>query len=715
MRRSAITVSLALVLAFGQASATVVAAQGGAAQKSAGAAQAPARYAERLRRFEDEVRRQMEVDGTTGLTVGFVKDGVSWVKGFGYADLENKTPMKAESAYRLASVTKPMTAVAVLQLAEKGKIDLDAEVQTYVPYFPKKKWPVTVRQLLGHLGGVPHYVNAEAELHIKTRKTTRESVAIFENYDLVAEPGTRYSYSSYGYNLLGAVIEAASGRSYGDYMRDNVWRPLGMSDTRMDDTLEIIPNRVRGYQLVDGKVANSEFVDISSRFAAGGTRSTVPDLLKFAEGMMRGQLLSKQSYDLMFDSMQTREGRLTNYSAGWGTSSAGGRFTVTHSGGQNETRTLLVVFPAENFALAGAVNFENSSPEWYMNRLFQILTGERMSVSAYTGDRVKDALYAGLRDTFNDGLAQFARRGQPLAASEAETAEAFAYFNRHVSEEALRASQQETWRRIRDGRHPAAGRAFAKVGSYMAARLGEKHGKARLGAYPAEGPFAFFADYVALYKSQADFPAALRFEPAVEQTIARWRASWDKVNTAEVRGLALTPVAGAEVEATLRRAFAGAEVYPNFMEEFVGTTRELVKRGERERALRTARLAVDLYPASDEANVYLAVAQLAFNEGANAAQLVARAKEINPGGVASAGGLNSLAYQLASINKAAAGLELLKIASSLYPQEANLYDSIGEFYVKKGEKETGINFYRKALEVDPNLASAKKALEQLTK
>lgn len=125
------------------------------------------KYADELRTFEDFVRGQMEKSKIPGLTIGFIKDDYVWVKGFGYADLENKIPAKAESAYRLASVQKSMTAIAVLQLVEQGKINLDAEIQTYVPYFPKKKYPVTVRQLLGHLGGIPHYVNRDLEQHIK--------------------------------------------------------------------------------------------------------------------------------------------------------------------------------------------------------------------------------------------------------------------------------------------------------------------------------------------------------------------------------------------------------------------------------------------------------------------------------------------------------------------------------------------------------------------
>ena len=117
-------------------------------------AQAPAQdaYAERLRAFEEFVAAGIKRDRIPGMTIGFSKDDYTWVKGFGYADLENKTPAHAESAYRLASITKSMTGEAVVQLAERGKIDLDAEIQTYVPDYPRQMWPVTVRHLLTHTG-----------------------------------------------------------------------------------------------------------------------------------------------------------------------------------------------------------------------------------------------------------------------------------------------------------------------------------------------------------------------------------------------------------------------------------------------------------------------------------------------------------------------------------------------------------------------------------
>lgn len=346
------------------------------------------KYADRLRSFEEFVRHQIEKNKIPGLTIGFIKDDYVWVKGFGYADLENKVPTRAESAYRLASVQKSMTAAAILQLAEQGKINLDAEIQTYVPYFPKKNYPVTVRQLLYHLGGIPHYVNRDVEQHIKEHKSTRETIAIFENFDLVAEPGTKFSYSSYGYDLLGAAIEGASKQSYADYMREHIWQPLGMKDTRMDDPLALIPNRVRGYQLINGELNNSEFIDVSSRFAAGGTRGTVVDLLKFMKSLNDGKLLSRKSVDLMYAPTRTRDGMISGfpktagYAMGWNIVPQQSGLVIINDGGQQETRTFILNFPEKKFALAIAQNLERDDDGAIIFRLYELVLNEKFSLGS---------------------------------------------------------------------------------------------------------------------------------------------------------------------------------------------------------------------------------------------------------------------------------------------------------------------------------------------
>ena len=341
-----------------------------------------AAFSTKLAEFEGFVQQQMKEKQIPGLTVGFFKGGCTWVVAFGLADLENRVPVSVNSAYRYASVQKSMTAAAVLQLAEQGKVDLDAEVQTYVPYFPRKPWPVTVRQLLGHLGGVPHYVNRDVEQHITVHKSTREAVAIFENFDLVAEPGTKYFYSSYGYNLLGAVIEGASGLTFGEHMRKAIWEPLGMHSARVDDPTDLIPNRVRGYRLVDGEIKNSEFIDVSSRFAAGGTRGTVPDLLSFIRGIQEGRLLSEKSSSLFYAPVKTRDGEAVPYSYGWAIPPFKNRGRlVVNDGGQQETRTFILNSPDDQFGIAFAMNLEADVYGPIIMRLYEIVLGRPIEMA----------------------------------------------------------------------------------------------------------------------------------------------------------------------------------------------------------------------------------------------------------------------------------------------------------------------------------------------
>jgi CubicO group peptidase (beta-lactamase class C family) len=313
--------------------------------------------------IEDAVRRRIR-SGVPAITAGFIHHGRHWTRGFGMADVENATPATADTAYRFASVQKSMTATAVLQLAEAGAIDLDADIRRLVPYFPAKPWPISARQLLGHQGGIPHYVNRAVEQHFTRRMDSREAVEVFAGFDLVAEPGTRFSYSSYGYILLGAAIEQASGKSYADYMRDHVWGPAGMTATRLDDPLAIIPHRARGYQTVDGALRNSEFIDISSRFAAGGTRGTVPDLLRFMKALNDGTLLPPHRLAQLYAPMRTRDGGFSGfpgtqgYAMGWNAMSADGRLVLQNDGGQQETRTMIVNVPDEGLCIATAQNLE---------------------------------------------------------------------------------------------------------------------------------------------------------------------------------------------------------------------------------------------------------------------------------------------------------------------------------------------------------------------
>lgn len=671
-----------------------------------------------LKDFEDFVVRQMTISKIPGLSIGFMKDDELWARGFGFADVENKLPAKAESMYRLASVTKPMTATAVLQLAEKGKINLDAEVQTYVPYFPKKNFPVTVRGLLGHLGGLSHYKDYDKEGHFKDHKTTREAIAVFENFDLIAEPGTRFNYSSYGYNLLGAVIEGASGQAYGDYMRENVWKPLGMNDIRMDNPVELIPNRVRGYENVAGQIKNSEFVDISSRFAAGGTRATVIDLLKFGKGINDGKVLSKTSLDLMSNSMVTKSGTLTNYSTGWETSPTNGRFSLSHSGGQQETSTYLFDFPSRRLVIAVASNLEGADTAVYARKLFELLTGESWNTSAYLGsEREKLPLYFAMVGTYEEGRGAFEKMQKPFTDKTAELVQAFNYFNQNLSAETLKgAQQQDVFAKVRAGRQFSTGQPFAKIGSFMAGKLQQKYGAERLAKYSNTGAITFFNDYIDLCAKDSSIPKELRFNETVEKTVAVWQTGWSKTNTAEARKLDVNPNSDFEELGTrLRTDFAGASVFPNYADAINAAVRYLVVNGQKPKALQAARISAEIYPGLDTSNAHYGLALLLSGDKEKGKEFLKRSAEINPNGMAGAGGLNTTAYNMAGTGLTDDALTILLTAAELYPQEANLYDSIGEFYANKGMKDKAIEYYQKALATNPKYPNAEKAKEIVQK
>lgn len=674
-------------------------------------AQQAEKYAEKIKLFKDFVKKQMEVDRIPALSIGFMKDDFVWTKGFGFADLENKTPATANSAYRLASVTKPMTAVAVLQLVEKGKIDLDAEVQKYVPYFPRKPWPITVRQLLGHLGGISHYRDYDVEGHIKVHKDTREALAIFKDFELVAEPGTKYNYSSYAYNLLGAIIEGAAKQTYGDYMLENIWGPLGMNNTFMDSPDNLILGRVKGYRLIDGEIKHSEFIDISSRFAAGGTRSTVVDLLKFAKGVMDGKLLSKKTIDIMFTSMSTRDGHLTNYGMGWGVSAVNGRFYVGHSGGQAETRTRLFIFPKENFAIAVGCNFENANPTLYAIRLYQMLYDEPWNISIYTGDKEKNALLQGIGDVFNYGLSYFKRYQKPFTTNEKELANLFSQFNKIVNPEPLRTDYNKTMQKIRAGRHPVGKMAFVKIGSFMATKLQEKYGSEHFETYHKIGSLAFFNDYIDIYSTIPDYPKEYQLSAGLVQSVKQHYQDWEKTCNKNTQTLIITASSDWDtLEKKLKKIFANAKIYPDFTQDFARAAEYYYIADDKVNAFKIANLAVELYPKSAVPYVMLANSNICFGDKNEAKELYKKASEAAVNKQAySAGSFTYFANLLWDFGgKADKTMDLLEIALDLHPESAILNYYMGMALTEKAKK-----YYKKTLELDPQFEQARKMLKKV--
>ncbi len=304
------------------------------------------------------IRGIMEEAGVPGASIAVGVGGeIVWAEGFGWADVENRVPVSALTKFRVGSVSKSMTAAGIGLLVERGQLDLDAPVQTYVPDFPEKQWPVTTRQLGGHIAGVRHYRGREM-LSSDRYPTVADGLEIFDDDPLLFEPGTSYSYSSYGWNLISAVMEGASGQEFLGFMRDEVFEPLGLRHTVPDHNDSIIVNRTEFYEHDQGgALVNAPYVDNSYKWAGGGFLSTPEDLVRFGQVHLKPGFLRAETLALLHTSQTLRNGDATNYGIGWRTATQpDGDRAISHSGGSVGGTTLLLMVPDHDLVVAGVVN-----------------------------------------------------------------------------------------------------------------------------------------------------------------------------------------------------------------------------------------------------------------------------------------------------------------------------------------------------------------------
>ncbi len=322
-------------------------------------AEAPARGAwtpavEEARRI---VVARMEEAGIPGMSAAVAVDGkVVWAEGFGYADVENRVPVDTDTKFRVASISKALTAAGVGRLVQEGRLDLDAPVQRYVPSFPRKRWPLTTRELAGHLAGVRHYRGDEF-MNRKHYTDVVDALEIFRNDTLLFEPGTRFSYSTYGWTLVSAVVQGAAGERFLTYMRENVLDPLGLENTVAEHPDSIIAHRAHFYQRgQDHRLLNAPWVDDSNKWAGGGYLSTASDLVKYGSAYLRTGFFDQRTIDLLFTSQRTRDG----YGIGWFTGTSGGRRTVWHTGGAMGGSTILLLYPDDGVVVALLANLQGA-------------------------------------------------------------------------------------------------------------------------------------------------------------------------------------------------------------------------------------------------------------------------------------------------------------------------------------------------------------------
>jgi serine beta-lactamase-like protein LACTB, mitochondrial len=312
-----------------------------------------------------QVRSRIQTDfapAVPGLSVAVAEDGkLIWSEGFGFADLEAKKPVTPKTLFRIGSISKPITSAGLMLLVEKGKLDLDADIHRYVPDFPDKGHPITTRQLAGHLAGIRHYNGNEFYLN-HHYASVHEGLSIFENAPLLSVPGEKYAYSSYGFNLISAVMEGASGQQFLPYMSATVFTPLGLTNTIPDDVTRAIPERTRYYKTNGaGGFELEPDVDNSYKWASGGFLSTPEDLVRFGSAHLHAGFLTQASLDALFTSQKTPDGKETGYGIGWSvTKDKNGHLIWSHTGGAVGGTSILAIEPDSRVVIAMIVNLTDA-------------------------------------------------------------------------------------------------------------------------------------------------------------------------------------------------------------------------------------------------------------------------------------------------------------------------------------------------------------------
>ena len=347
--------------------------------------------------YDNIILDQFKAD-ETGCAVLVAKDGqVIYRKAFGMADLELDVPMQPDMVFRIGSITKQFTAVAILQLMEQGKLSLQDEITKYLPDFPMHGHSITIEHLLTHTSGIKSYTNVpEFGDMIRTDMTPEEVVEKIKPLPMEFAPGTKWNYNNSGYFLLGYIIEKVSGKKYGEYLQEYFFTPLGMTSTLYGDDTKIVKKRASGYQPGEGGAVNSDFMSMTLPYAAGSIMSTVDDLYKWNRALLEYKLVKKESLDKAWTSYKLADGKDTRYGYGWMLSEIHGSPTIEHGGGINGYLTSSLYLPKEDVFVALFSNNTGKAPEFTALKLAAATIGKAVPTTEITLSEEKLKEYEGI-------------------------------------------------------------------------------------------------------------------------------------------------------------------------------------------------------------------------------------------------------------------------------------------------------------------------------
>ena len=287
---------------------------------------------------DSAVEAQLKAQKIPGVSLAVCRDGkIIKATGYGLANVELDIPMTPETVLQTGSVGKQFTSMAIMMLFEEGKLGLDDKITKYIRESPAAWKDVTVRELLTHISGIPDYGSEEAMkkgvVDLRNDYTEEQLIQAFAKMPMAFAPGEKWSYSNTGYVLLGIIIRRVTGEFYGDFLQERIFKPLGMTSTRIISEADIVPHRSAGYRLVKGQLKNQEWVSPTLNTTADGALYTnVLDLAKWDAALYTTKLVKQSSFDQMWSAAKLNDGKTYPYGFGWGLGFRNGHKVVAHNG-----------------------------------------------------------------------------------------------------------------------------------------------------------------------------------------------------------------------------------------------------------------------------------------------------------------------------------------------------------------------------------------------
>jgi CubicO group peptidase (beta-lactamase class C family) len=316
--------------------------------------------------------------GETGCAALVAINGqIVYKKAFGMANLELNVPMQPDMVFRIGSITKQFTAVAILQLMEQGKLSLQDDITKFIPDYPTQAYKITIENLLTHTSGIRSYTSEPGIMkYMKDDFKPEEVIDKFKNLPMEFAPGTKWNYNNSGFFLLGYIIEKASGMKYQDYIEQNLFKPAGMTNSLYGSDRKIIKNRAYPYQPDGDNTVNADYMSMLLPFSAGSIMSTVEDLYKWNRALIANKFVKRETLEKAWTEYKLSDGKGAHYGYGWFLSQIQGSRTIEHGGGINGYLTEEIWLPKEDVFVAVFSNSTAKAPEPVTIRMAAVAIGK---------------------------------------------------------------------------------------------------------------------------------------------------------------------------------------------------------------------------------------------------------------------------------------------------------------------------------------------------